>query len=138
MPGAIGGECRVTLSQSDQVCMQRLCCQENVTLTEEKTPQAHEQNAMSTSAPPPNTSLSTRRGFLGNAGRKAAYVTPAVMTLAAQQAAAFTGFQCDSQMKQSLNSVCDLGGPPGKDCCPIDMATGVAMECRDNKCQEPL
>ncbi len=82
--------------------------------------------ASQVNAPPARTS---RRSFLGGAGRKALYVTPAVLTLAAQPAAAASGFQCGSQFKHTIGSPCSDTGE-GKDCCPIDHF-GNAMECVD-------
>ncbi len=71
----------------------------------------------------------SRRSFLGGAGRKALYVTPAVLTLAARPAAAASGFQCGSQFKHTIGSPCDDTGA-GKDCCPIDHS-GNPIECID-------
>jgi hypothetical protein len=68
----------------------------------------------------------TRRAFLGGGGRKALYVTPAVLTLAAQQAFA-SGFVCGSRYKHTVGSPCATDGSQ-KDCCPEDLS-GNALEC---------
>lgn len=82
-----------------------------------------------TSAADASLVRSSRRSFLGGAGRKALYVTPAVLTLAARPAAAASGFECGSQFKHTIGSPCDDTGA-GKDCCPVDHS-GTPMDCVD-------
>ncbi|NLX22874.1 MAG: hypothetical protein GXY55_14575 [Phycisphaerae bacterium] len=81
-----------------------------------------------TSAADASSVRTSRRSFLGGAGRKALYVTPAVLTLAARPAAA-SGFECGSQFKHTIGSPCDDTGA-GKDCCPVDHS-GTPMDCVD-------
>lgn len=63
--------------------------------------------------------LTSRRSFLGGAGRKALYITPGILTLTAQQAMA-SGFVCGSALKHTVGSPCATDGSQ-KDCCPVDM-----------------
>lgn len=83
---------------------------------------------------------STRRAFLGGAGRKAAYVAPVVLTLAAQQACA-SGPACGSNFKHTIGSPCATDAS-AKDCCPTDL-NGTTIECHTHMdavtmtCEEP-
>ena len=74
----------------------------------------------------PEREPTTRRAFLGGAGRKALYVTPAVLTLAAQQAFA-SGPVCGSHFKHTVGSPCATDGSK-EDCCPTDI-NGNSLEC---------
>jgi hypothetical protein len=108
-----------------------------LTLTDEMTPQAREQEASLPAAPPAEDAVTTRRGFLGHAGRKAFYATPVVMTLAAQQAAAASGPLCGSNFKHKIGSPCSTDGTR-KDCCPEDY-DHQPLVCEDASmtCQRP-
>lgn len=75
--------------------------------------------SLSTGEQGPAGALTTRRGFLGGAGRKALYVTPGILTLTAQEAVA-SGFICGSALKHTVGSPCATDGSQ-KDCCPVDM-----------------
>ena len=70
--------------------------------------------------------MTSRRNFLGGAGRKALYITPGILTLTAQQAMA-SGFVCGSTLKHTAGSPCATDGSQ-KDCCPIDMNNN-ALQC---------
>ena len=103
--------------------------QETEGLTNESTPDD------GTAAPPPaGPPATTRRAFLGGSGRKALYVTPALLTLTAQRAMAGTsgreGFVCGSAFKHTVGSPCATDGSQN-DCCPpltCDMVTdGVCV-----------
>ena len=83
----------------------------------------------STPAEEPGTAQSTqgtRRGFLGLVSRKALYITPGLITLAAQQAVA-SGMECGSDYSRSLGYPCGMA-PKNIQCCPHDW-NGVAMHC---------
>jgi len=60
---------------------------------------------------------STRRAFLGGAGKKALYLTPVVLTLTARQAAAASGYPCGSNYVNTVGSPCATDGSL-RDCCP--------------------
>jgi hypothetical protein len=77
----------------------------------------------------PEQEATTRRRFLGGAGRKALYITPAVLTLAAQQACA-SGGVCGSAYKHTVGSPCSENGELEKRCCPQDL-TGQNLTCTD-------
>lgn len=69
----------------------------------------------------------TRRAFLGGAGRKALYVTPAVLTLAGQQAFA-SGPVCGSSFKHEVGSPCSVNGDYAEQCCDVDYG-GQPLTC---------
>jgi len=96
-------------------------------LTDELAPRPPEQEASSSSTFLPDDPVTTRRGFLGRAGRKTLYATPVVMTLAAQQAAAASGPMCGSNFKRTIGSPCATDGS-AKNCCPQDWG-GNLIEC---------
>jgi len=73
----------------------------------------------STEPQAPGAGLTTRRGFLGGASKKALYITPGILTLTAQQAMA-SGFVCGSALQHTVGSPCATDGTQ-KDCCPVDM-----------------
>jgi hypothetical protein len=69
----------------------------------------------------------TRRSFLGGAGRKALYVTPTVLTLAAQRAFGSAPI-CGSNFKHTVGSPCSLDGVAAKKCCDHD-TSGTGLVC---------
>lgn len=76
---------------------------------------------------PAERTATTRREFLGGAGRKALYVTPAVLTLAGQQAFA-SGPACGSTFRHTVGSPCSTDGIGEKECCPTD-SNGDPLIC---------
>lgn len=90
------------------------------------TPSAEPQDSPAGDTQGKGTDLTSRRSFLGGAGRKALYITPGILTLTAQQAMA-SGFVCGSALKHTVGSPCATDGSQ-KDCCPIDMNNN-ALRC---------
>ena len=79
---------------------------------------------------PPAASGFSRRRFLGASGKKALYLTPVVLTLTAQEAAA-SGMKCGSAYVHTVGSPCVTEGD-GKQCCPTDPA-GNPLECHTHQ-----
>lgn len=72
---------------------------------------------------PRTPEATTRRRFLASVGRKAAYATPVLLTLAAQDARGVEA--APSASCQSTGSPCTVDA----DCCSNSCGTIMAMEC---------